>query len=89
MIQELREKPFNRRAIVSIAMILTGLSLPIYGIMHHQLQLEPLTVERYFWMSVHNSTAILFTIFAILHISYNWRVLINCAKKVKEISISK
>jgi len=89
MVQELRKKSFNRRAFVSIAMFLSGLCLPISGIMNHKLQLEPLTVERHFWMSVHNSAAILFTIFVILHLSYNWRVLINYANRAKEITISK
>lgn len=89
MVQELRKKSFNRRAFVSIVMFLSGLCLPISGIINHKLQLESLTVERHFWMSVHNSAAVLFAIFAILHISYNWRVLMNYAKKVKEIAISK
>ena len=70
-------------------MFLAGLFLPISGIMNHRLQFEPLTVERHFWMSVHNSAAILFAVFTIVHISYNWRILIQYAKKAKEIFISK
>lgn len=89
MEQDVKKKPFNKRAFISIAMFLSGLCLPFSGIMNHNLQFEQLTVERQFWMSVHNTAAILFVIFAILHISYNWRLLINYTKKVKEMFISK
>jgi uncharacterized membrane protein YdcZ (DUF606 family) len=71
MEQELKKKPFNKRAFISIAMFLAGICLPISGIMNHRLQFEPLTVERHFWMSVHNMAGILFVIFVILHLSYN------------------
>lgn len=89
MEQEPNKKTFNRRPFVSIVMFLSGLCLPISGIMDHKLQFDSLSVERHFWMSVHTSAAILFTIFAIIHISYNWKVLVHYTKKVKEISISK
>lgn len=89
MEQELKKKTFNRRAFVSVAMFLSGLCLPVSGIMNHKLQFDPLTTERHFWMSVHNSAAILFAVFAIIHISYNRRVLIHYTKRVKEISLSK
>jgi hypothetical protein len=89
MEQNVKKKSFNRRAFISIVMFFSGLSLPFSGLMNHKLQFEQLTMERHFWMTVHNSAAILFTIFAIIHISYNWRILINYAKKSKEIFISK
>jgi uncharacterized membrane protein YdcZ (DUF606 family) len=89
MEQELKKKPFNKRAFISIAMFLAGICLPISGIMNHRLQFESLTVKRHFWMSVHNMAGILFVIFVILHLSYNWRILINYTKKAKEMFISK
>jgi len=89
MEQDLKKKPFNKRAFISIAMFLSGLCLPFSGIMNHKLQFEQLTSERHFWMTVHNAAAILFVIFAMLHISYNWRLLINYTNKVKETFISK
>ena len=89
MEQESKKKPFNKRAFVSTVMLLTGLCLPVSGFMNHTLQFEPLTFERHFWMSVHNSAAILFTIFAIIHVLYNWRALLHYMKKIKEISISR
>ena len=89
MKEDIKKKSFNKRAFISIAMFASGLCLPFSGIMNHNIQFEPLSVERHFWMSVHNMAALLFVIFAILHISYNWRALMNYAKKAKEMFISK
>jgi hypothetical protein len=83
------KKSFNKRAFVSIVMFISGLLLPVSGIMLHELQFEPLTTARHFWMSVHNMAAFLFTIFVVIHISYNWRCLIRYAKKIKGIAVSK
>jgi len=83
------KKSFNKRAFISIAMFVSGLSLPVSGIMNHNLQFEPLTQQRHFWMSVHNISAILFTIFIILHLFYNWRSLIHYIRKAKGLVISK
>jgi hypothetical protein len=82
-------QPFNKRALISTALFTSGLLLPFSGIMNHLLQFEGLTIQRHFWMSVHDISGILFVIFSILHISYNWRALINYVKKVKDVFISK
>ncbi|MCK9423228.1 MAG: DUF4405 domain-containing protein [Bacteroidales bacterium] len=89
MEQNVKKKPFNRRAFISTALLISGLCLPFSGIMNHVFQFEKLTVERHFWMSVHDIAGILFVIFSILHISFNWRTLLNYAKKAKEMFISK
>jgi len=89
MEQEFKKKSFNKRAFISIATLMSGLCLPFSGIMNHQLQFERLSMERHFWMTFHNISAILFVIFAIIHISYNWRALINYSRKAKEMFISK
>ncbi|NJK87322.1 MAG: DUF4405 domain-containing protein [Bacteroidales bacterium] len=57
--------------------------------MNHKLQFESFSPGRHFWMSVHNMGALLFCFFAIFHILYNWRPLINHFKKIKGIRISK
>ena len=85
----LEKKSFNKRAFVSIAMFITGLVLPVSGIMNHNLQFESLSTERHFWMSVHNMSAFLFTIFAIIHVLYNRRTLMHYAQKIKGIAFSK
>jgi succinate dehydrogenase/fumarate reductase cytochrome b subunit len=89
MSQNAIQKPFNKRAIISTALFTSGLFLPISGLMNHVLQFDGLTIARHFWMSVHDISGILFVIFSILHISYNWRALVNYVKKVKDIIISK
>jgi len=84
-----KKKSFNKRAFISTAMLLSGLILPFSGIMNHNLQFDKLDVERHFWMTAHNTASILFVIFSILHISLNWKILINYVKKAKETFISK
>ena len=83
------QKPFNKQAFISTAVFTSGLFLPVSGLMNHLLQFEGLTITRHFWMSVHDISGILFVIFSVLHISYNWKALINYIKKVKDIYISK
>ncbi|OFX69669.1 MAG: hypothetical protein A2X12_01130 [Bacteroidetes bacterium GWE2_29_8] len=87
--EKLEKKPFNKRSFTSIAMFVSLLGLPLSGIMNHNLQFEGLTVERHFWMSVHNMSALLFTIFAMVHVCYNWKALITYTKKLKQTTISK
>jgi hypothetical protein len=84
-----QKKPINKRAFISIAMFVSLMGLPVSGIMNHQLQFEPLTPARHFWMSVHDVSAILFVALAIIHICYNWRVLLHYVQKAKETVISK
>ena len=80
---------FNKRAFVSIAMLISGLLLPVSGIMNHNLQFEMLTPQRHFWMSVHNMSASLFTIFTVIHVILNRKALKNYITKVKKVVISK
>lgn len=89
MKQVTKEKPFNKRSFISTALLVSGLSLPFTGFMNHYFQFDGLTLERHFWMSAHDIAGILFVIFSILHISYNWRVLLSYAIKSKEMLISK
>ena len=83
------KKSFNKRAFTSTALFTCGLFLPFSGLMIHLLQFEKLTIEGHFWMSVHDISGILFVIFSILHISFNWKALISYAKKSKNVVISK
>jgi hypothetical protein len=89
MKEDTKKKPFNKRAFISTALFVSGLSLPFTGFMNHYFQFDKLTLERHFWMSAHDIAGILFVIFSILHISYNWRVLMSYAKKAKEMFISR
>jgi hypothetical protein len=89
MEQVQKKKPFNKRAFISTALFVSGVSLPITGFMNHSLQFGSFSIARHFWMSAHDVAGILFVLFAIVHISYNWRLLLNYAKKAKEKFISK
>jgi hypothetical protein len=40
-------------------------------------------------MSIYNTSALLFAVFAVIHIVYNWRSIVHCAKMVRGLSISK
>ncbi len=82
------KKPFNRRAFISVALAVSGIMLPVSGIMNHQLQLE-MTQARHFWMSIHNMSATLFSISAILHVCLNRRALGNYLVRVKSLVLSK
>lgn len=89
MEQNVKKKTFNKRGFISVAMLLSGLCLPFSGIMNHKLQFEQLTTARHFWMSVHNVASLLFVIFVVLHITYNWRSLLTYARKTKDMFFSK
>jgi hypothetical protein len=87
--ETIKKKAFNKRAFISVAMFISGSFLPVSGLMNHLLQYEALTRTRHFWMTVHNISAILFAIFAFVHISLNWRTLQLYIRKMKEISVSR
>lgn len=89
MEQDVKKKQFNKRAFISTALLVSGLSLPLSGFMNHYLQFDNLSAERHFWMSAHDISGILFVLFSILHISNNWKVLLSYAKKAKEVYLSK
>jgi uncharacterized membrane protein HdeD (DUF308 family) len=83
------KKKFNKRAFTAVVIFVAGLILPISGIMNHKLQFDSLTTQRHFWMSVHNFAAILFVLFVVIHVSYNWRSLIHYIRNLKNHIISK
>lgn len=83
------QKQFNKRAFTSVAMLISGLMLPFSGYMNHELQFESLSMQRHFWMTVHNTSAVLFLIFAIIHVSFNGRVLYAYLKQKGAILIKK
>jgi len=69
------KRVFNKRAFTSVAMVMSGLILPVSGTMNHDLQFSGLTTERHFWMAVHNIAATLFIIFGFMHVTFNWKAL--------------
>ena len=77
----IEKKKFNKRAFLSILLLISGSILPVSGIMNHELQFETMTPARHFWMSVHNMAALIFLLSAIMHVSMNWRSLLHYIKK--------
>jgi hypothetical protein len=75
------KKSFNIRAFVSSVMFAAGLVLPVSGLMNHNLQFAPLTLERHFWMAAHNMSALLFVVFTVIHVAFNRRALLHHLKK--------
>lgn len=82
-----KEMNFNKRAFIAVAMTVALILLAVSGIMNHKLQLEGLTTERHFWMSVHNMSAFIFSIVTLAHISCNWRSIINYVNKTRGMSL--
>jgi uncharacterized alpha/beta hydrolase family protein len=86
---QFENKPFNKRAFISIVILLSGVLLVASGIVNHKLAFRAFTPTRHFWMAVHNMSALIFTICVSIHVSYNWKVLTRHANKLKSMVISK
>ena len=80
---------FNKRAFYSTVMLVSGILLPVSGIMNHKTGFDGLTTERHFWMSVHNVAALLFTIFGVLHVKLNWKPMKNYLNKARTVILSR
>jgi len=87
--KELEKMKFSKRGFISTGMFISGLGLPITGIMNHYLAFDSITTERHAWMSAHNILGIFFILFAVFHIIYNWKGLIKYINNSVEAIISK
>ncbi|KAF5043015.1 hypothetical protein DSECCO2_506690 [anaerobic digester metagenome] len=59
-IKDIKSGQFNKRAFASTGLFISGLGLPITGLLNHFLAFDTLTVERHAWMSAHNVLGLLF-----------------------------
>lgn len=71
---------FNTRAFVALVMAVSGLGLPITGVVNHIYGFSELTVARHAWMSAHNILGTLFVAFSIWHVALNGRALLGYLK---------
>jgi hypothetical protein len=85
----MEKKKFSKRSFISTSVFITFVILALSGLVNHKLQFDNFSVERHFWMAVHDSAAFLFTVSAILHIYFNWKIFTAYVWKVKEKLISK
>ena len=70
-------RKLNSRAFVALMMGLSGLGLPVTGIVNHAYGFSPPSSARHAWMSAHNALGVLFVAFSIWHIVLNRRALLN------------
>jgi hypothetical protein len=78
------KRQFNRRAFATMLTLISGLGLPITGLMNHIYGLEGLTPRHHIWMSAHNSLAIVFTVAAAWHVVLNRRTLYHHIKSTAD-----
>lgn len=73
------KKAFNKRAVISVALFIMFILLPISGKMIEVMKDNPETM--FIWGSIHYLLGLLFTFFGIFHIVYNWKTLKTYIKK--------
>ncbi len=72
-----KSSQFQMRAFAPIVLTVTGIGLPVTGIVNHFYAFSGFTVARHAWMSAHNVFGVLFVVFALLHAVLNRRILFN------------
>jgi hypothetical protein len=78
-------KSFNSRAFVSIVTLLFFINLVVSGIMLQVTDHQPYTVYIVYWHVMHNFSAIVFLVFALIHIVRNGKTLKNYLSKAKNV----
>ena len=73
------KKSFNKRAVVSVALFILFILLPISGKMIEAEKDNP--DAMFIWGGIHYLLGLLFTIFGLFHIVYNWKILTHYLKK--------
>ncbi|WP_310604984.1 DUF4405 domain-containing protein [Anaerosporobacter sp.] len=73
------KKSLNKRAIVSVSLLFMFILLPISGQMIGIVKDNP--EAHYFWGGTHCLLGLLFSVFGIFHIVYNWKSLKYYLKK--------
>ncbi len=82
MTSEKNTRKLNVRAFVALMIGLSGLGLPLTGVMNHTYGFAPPSVERHAWMSAHNVLGLLFTVFCLWHVILNRRALLAHVRSV-------
>ncbi len=73
---QIQPQPLNKRALTSLFMLVSFLLLPLSGVPLHfsRTDAEPGVLEH-FLMSVHNMSALIFLVAAVIHLGFNWNAL--------------
>jgi hypothetical protein len=75
------QKKTNRRAIISIGLSISLVMMPVTGILIHTN--HSTVASSHLWLHIHVFSGIFFTIFGILHLTYNWLILKHYMKSKK------
>ena len=75
----MNKKLFNKRAVVSIALFVMFILLPLSGKMIVAMQDNH--ESMFVWVFIHSLLGLLFAVFGIFHIVYNWKTLKHYLKK--------
>lgn len=75
-------RSFRHRAFVAMAMVASGLALPVTGVANHIYGFSPPSVERHAWMAAHNALGLLFVVFSFWHALLNRKALWNHMRNV-------
>lgn len=67
-----KNREMNKRAVTSIGLFITLIIMPISALITHITHDGP---TSHIWLHIHVVAGILFTIFGILHVVYNWKAL--------------
>jgi len=70
-------RKLNPGAFVALMIGLSGLGLPVTGIVNHVYGFSPPSSARHAWMSAHNGLGVLFVTFLVWHVVLNRRALWN------------
>jgi ABC-type uncharacterized transport system involved in gliding motility auxiliary subunit len=79
------KKSFNNRAFVSIVALLFFVSLAVSGIMLQVTDHQSYTFSIVYWHVMHNFSAVVFLVFALVHIVRNGKALMSYLVKAKNI----
>jgi len=79
----------NRRSMASFLLLLSFAALPVSGLLMHFAEKGGDLQTRHLCMTVHNSSALIFTISAFFHVRNNLRVIRSYLEKYwKELALS-
>jgi hypothetical protein len=74
--EDIKKKPFNCRAFAAMMAWLTGLGLPVSGLILHAHSDGRIVTGRHTWSTMHVILGVLFVVFVTWHIILNRRCLI-------------
>jgi hypothetical protein len=75
----IKNKAFNKRAVVSVSLFIMFILLPVSGKMITTMKHDAEVMN--IWADIHHLTGMLFAIIGVFHIVYNWKSLKNYLTK--------